>query len=222
MVPRNKKENRKLIVEKTSEKGQEYFVLKHTGHKQNGYFVDIGAADGITASNSFALEKWFKWNGICVDPNPVFMQSLMNCRDSSVSNLCVYSESGKIVPFKFFNNPESFYGWNFRSGLTEFVGIVNPEVMDQFREINVFTISLNDLLELYHAPVNIDYISLDTEGSEYEILKSFNFKKYNVKCFTVEHADSPLRDHIFELMTSNGYRRADEDQPDNEDWYVKL
>lgn len=208
-------------MKKTSEQGQEFFVLNHTKNKEKGYFVDIGAADGITASNSFMLEKWYKWNGICVDPNPVFAQSLLNCRDNPVSTLCVYSESGLIIPFKFFDNPDSFYGWNFRSGISTYVGEVFPEVSHDFREINVFTISLNDLLILYNAPKNIDYISLDTEGSEYEILRTFDFNKYNVKCFTIEHAHSPIRNHIYELMISNGYTRADNEQPDNEDWYIK-
>jgi FkbM family methyltransferase len=209
-------------LENKLDRGHEKFVLKHTGHKQQGYFVDIGAADGITASNSFALEKWFKWHGICVDPNPAFLQSLYNCRDSHVSTLCVYSESGKIVPFKFFNNPDSFYGWNFRSGISNYVGIVSPDVMHEFKEINVFTISLNDLLSLYCAPQNIDYISLDIEGAEYDVLKTFDFDRYNVKCFTIEHANAPFRDRLFDLMRANGYKRADDEQPSNEDWYVKV
>ena len=209
-------------MERTSEQGQEFFVLKHTGNKQNGYFVDIGAADGITASNSFVLEKWNRWNGICVDPNPVFLQSLYNCRDSIVSTLCVYNTSGQILPFKFFDDEQGFYGWNFRSGISSHVGDIFPEVKKSFREINVYTISLNDLLKLYNAPSNIDYISIDTEGSEYEIIKTFDFKKYNVKCFTIEHANAPFRDDIYNIMISNGYRRADNEQPDNEDWYVKV
>lgn len=208
-------------MEKISDSGHEQFVLNHTNHKQGGYFVDIGAADGITASNTFALEKWFKWQGICVDPNPVFSQSLHNCRDVAVSTLCVYNESGKVVPFKFLDNPNAFYGWNFKSGITKHVGIISPEIQYQFREINVFTITLTDLLILYHAPQDIDYISIDAEGSEWEILRNFDFSKYNVKCFTIEHANAPFRDFVFDLMTSNGYRRADNEQPENEDWYVK-
>ena len=168
-----------------AENGQDFFVLDRTAYKEHGFFVDIGAADGITGSNTFILEKFYKWSGICVDPNPVFMQSLFNCRDSSVSTLCVYSETGKILPFKICTDNNQFFGWNFRSGLKSHISSIDQEIDKSFSTINVLTISLNDLLHLYNAPTDIDYISLDTEGSEYDILKTFNFEKYNVKCFTV-------------------------------------
>lgn len=208
-------------ITSSSESGQDQFVLKHTNYKSNGFFVDIGAADGITASNSFTLEKWYKWNGICVDPNPVFFQSLMNCRDNFVSTLCVYSESGKVLPFRFVNDLSLPYGLHFKAGLSAYNGTYHPSVDDKYKTINVYTISLNDLLLLYHAPAEIDYISLDVEGSEYEILKNFDFKKYDVKCLTIEHANSPLRDSIVNLLESNGFIRAIDEQPENEDWFYK-
>lgn len=206
---------------KIAENGQDFFVLDQVSYKERGFFVDIGAADGITGSNTFILEKFYKWNGICVDPNPVFMQSLFNCRDASVSTLCVYSETGKILPFKFCVDDNQFFGWNFRSGLKSHLSSIDQEIDKSFSTINVLTISLNDLLELYNAPTDIDYISLDTEGSEYSILKTFDFKKYNVQCFTVEHAFTENRQAIYDLMISNNYSRVDVEKSDQEDWYVK-
>ena len=64
-----------------SESGQDFFVLDQLYYKQNGFFVDIGASDGITGSNTFVLEKFYKWNGICVDPNPSTLKSLCGARD---------------------------------------------------------------------------------------------------------------------------------------------
>ena len=81
---------------------------------------------------------------------------------------------------------------------------------------------MNDLLHLYNAPTDIDYISLDTEGSEYDILKTFNFEKYNVKCFTVEHAFTENRQSIYDLLIKNNYTRVNANQSGQEDWYVKL
>lgn len=206
---------------KLAENGQDFFVLDQTSYKERGFFVDIGAADGITGSNTFILEKFYKWHGICVDPNPVFMQSLFNCRDSFVSTLCVYSETGKILPFKFCTDENQFFGWNFRSGIQSHLAAIDEEVNKSFSSINVLTISLNDLLELYKAPTEIDYISLDTEGSEYEILKTFNFDKYKVRCFTIEHDFGEARQLIYKLMTDHGYSRVREEYSGQEDWYVK-
>ena len=206
---------------KTSENNQEFFVLDTVHYKKNGYFIDIGAADGITASNTFILEKWYNWFGICVDPNPVFLQSLFNCRNSAVSTLCVHAESGKVLPFKFFNDDKGFFGWNFRSGLKEHVSSINDDIDKSFSTINVFSISLNDLLKLYNAPKNIDYLSLDVEGSEYAILSTFDFDEYDIKCITVEHCFTEQRDKIYQLLSKNGYSRVYEERSGQEDWYVK-
>jgi hypothetical protein len=71
------------------------------------------------------------------------------------------------------------------------------------------TISLNDLLKKYNAPKDIDYISLDTEGSEVNILEAFDFSQYKVKFFTVEHNNKEVnRQKIYDLLTSKGYDRV--------------
>jgi len=57
-------------------------VLETIGQLYGGYFVDIGAHDGITNSNSYIFEKYFGWSGICVEPNPNLRsyQTLINNR----------------------------------------------------------------------------------------------------------------------------------------------
>lgn len=85
----------------------------------------------------------------------------------------------------------------------------------------VETLSLNDLLGFYNAPESIDYLSIDTEGSEYEILNSFNFSKYSITIITVEHNFTPKRDDIFKLLVRNGYRRVFETISMFDDWYIR-
>lgn len=196
---------------KISELGQDFFALETNTYLQKGYFVDIGAADGFTASNTFLLEKFYNWSGICVDPNPMFMQSLYNARNCIASNLCVYNETGRILPFTYYNDEDGFFGWNLRSGLKNYVKEINYDILKSFREINVLTITLNDLLFLYNAPKKINYISIDTEGSEYEILKDFDFGKYDVKCFTVEYGHANERLNLINLFERNNYLVKDID-----------
>lgn len=204
---------------KFSEEGQDFFVLDSLSYKEKGYFVDIGAADGVTANNTFLLEKFYKWNGICVDPNPFFLQSLQNCRDVFVSNLCVYNETGKILPFKFCANENLFYGWNFRASLEKEIDVIDENIIKHFLKINVLTISLNNLLELFQSPLDIDYISIDVEGSEYAILENFDFVKYNVKCFTIENSKDIEK--IKKLLLSHNYNFV-ESESKTESWYYKL
>lgn len=89
------------------------------------------------------------------------------------------------------------------------------------KKYEVQTISLYDLLIKYQAPKYIDYLSIDTEGSEYEILKVFNFEEFTFGVITVEHNFTLQRDKIFALLTSHGYKRKYEDISDCDDWYVK-
>lgn len=199
-----------------SESGQDFFVLDQLFYKKNGYFVDLGASDGVTASNTYILEKFYKWRGICVDPNPSTLKSLCGARDVIISDLCVHSTTGKILPFQYLDDQQLFYGWNFRSGLK---GIIEDPGED-FDEINVLTVSLNDLLKLYRAPSVIDYISLDIEGNEFEVLNSFDFSKYHINCLTVEHDYGEQQQKIKCLLESKGFELYTDTFCDNEDWYV--
>ena len=86
---------------------------------------------------------------------------------------------------------------------------------------NVKSISLNDLLEKYKAPKIIDYLSIDTEGSELEILNNTNFLDYQFRVITCEHNYTPARKKIYDLLISKGYERKFTVLSKWDDWYVK-
>jgi hypothetical protein len=85
----------------------------------------------------------------------------------------------------------------------------------------VETVTLSDLLKSHNAPTVIDFLSIDTEGSEFEILNSFDFKEYSFNFICVEHNYTNKRDRIFDLLTSNGYRRILSHISKWDDWYCK-
>jgi hypothetical protein len=86
----------------------------------------------------------------------------------------------------------------------------------------VETVSLNDLLDQHKAPKVIDYLSIDTEGSEYQILKNFDFSRYDVKIITVEHNFcEPDRENIRVLLAAMGFIRGFECISLQDDWYIK-
>ena len=130
---------------KLSENGNDFWALDKCGYRNGLFFVDIGAGDGITGSNTWILEKFYKWNGICVDPNPAFLKSLCGSRDTVISDLAIWDKSGEILDFNYLKpSRNEFFGWNFRSGISSCVG----DTAVEFDKHKVFSITLNDLLEL--------------------------------------------------------------------------
>lgn len=189
-----------------SQSGQDKWVIE-TLNKKDGFFVDVGAYDGIQTSNTFALEL-MGWNGICIEANPdVFMQLEKN-RKCTVIDQAVTNCAGLVL----FSGDRI----NLNSGA------------------KVWGNTLDKMLKTWEAPKVIDYLSIDIEGHEYTSLKDFPFDQYKFKLITIEHnlyCDGPKnKELLFNLLSSKGYERVKEDvkcldtnplyymQP-YEDWY---
>ncbi|MDT0688612.1 FkbM family methyltransferase [Salegentibacter sp. F188] len=192
---------------------QDLFVLMELDFKRNGYFVEFGATDGLSFSNSFILENEFGWNGILAEPAKCWHSELLKNRGCFIEKDCIWSESGKEFSF---NETE-------KAELSTISGIEIEDnhgpLRNKGKKYNITTISLIDLLDKYNAPPIIDYISIDTEGSEYQILQSFNFKKYKFRVISVEHNYSPVREKIYNLLIENGYCRVHTEFSLFHDWY---
>ena len=83
------------------------------------------------------------------------------------------------------------------------------------------TIGLNDLLANHQAPRTIDFISIDTEGSEPDILAGFDFDAYDVRLFAIEHNFTPAQQQIDRLMDARGYQRVHRLWSQWDAWYRK-
>lgn len=180
----------------------------------NGYFVEFGATDGKTLSNSFILEKNYNWTGILVEPSKTFEKSLRANRSSIIDSRCVFSESEVLVDF---NEVE----------VGELSGIASHQNLDgwskhrdKFISYKVKTVTLNDLLLEHNAPKVINYMSIDTEGSEYDILKFFPFDRWVVEVLTIEHNFTQNELLIEKLLTSKGYSRQIPKTSCWDSWYV--
>jgi len=197
------------------ENNQEILVLGLKQFKKNGYFVEFGAGDGKKFSNTYLLEKKFYWKGILAEPSKNFLLNLKKNRNCNIENKAVYIESNKNINFNYVQNKPTL------STIDKFL---NLDSHKNFRKKNikylVQTISLHDLLKKYNAPKNIDYVSIDTEGSEYEILKNFSFKLYNIDIITIEHNYNQLRNKIYNLLTKNNFHRIFIDYSEHDDWYI--
>lgn len=68
-------------METYSQRNEDLLALKYFDYKKNGYFVEMGAMDGIESSNTYLMETKYDWNGICVEPQDFFMKNLLKIED---------------------------------------------------------------------------------------------------------------------------------------------
>ncbi len=196
-----------------SQLGQDLWVVEQTGGLRGGYFVEFGATDGVMLSNSLLLEREFGWTGLCAEPNPKFFRQLVVNRRCKVLPACIGSVTGERVKFI----TADAYG-----SMMEFVGSDShadkrEAYLAQGEVIDVTTVSLHDFLTQNGAPHVVDYLSIDTEGSEYSILSAFPFDKWTIRFITVEHNYTPMRQKIYDLLTPLGYVRK---EVKFDDWYA--
>jgi FkbM family methyltransferase len=184
-----------------SQINQDEKVINFYNKKENGFFIEIGASDGIELSNTYLLETKYNWKGICCEPIPESYTKLVKNRPKSICcDKAVYHTSGLIVDF------DISLKFNLLSGISKHIDKYNAKVNSKKLSIKIETISLSDLLDNSNAPSFIEYLSLDTEGTEYEILKNFNFQKYIFGLIHVEHNHiEPKRTLIRNLLLLNGY-----------------
>lgn len=193
---------------------QDIFVLNELMFKRNGFFVEFGAMDGLIFSNSYLLEKSYAWNGIVAEPGKNYHTDLYKNRQCIIDTRCIWKNSNEKLIFNQTIEPEY-------STLDIFNDSDHHKNKRQNGEkYEVDTISLIDLLDEHKAPKEIDYLSIDTEGSEYSILENFDFDKYKIKIITCEHNYTVERDRIKSLLEKKGFKRKYEATSKWDDWFV--
>lgn len=214
-----KNEDRNILLEllpfSNSQTGQDLFAIWTSKFKNNGYYVEIGATDGKGISNTFLLSQKYSWKGILCEPAKSWSENLkLNRPESIIETKCCWSGSGEILNFLESDNRELSTIRTFSKN-------------DKFRNIRskgityeVETISLVDMLTFHDAPEVIDFISIDTEGSEYEILRNFPFDCYKFRFICVEHNHGKQMKQLETLLCSVGYLKVYPEISGIDHWFI--
>jgi FkbM family methyltransferase len=185
----------------------------HGSASKSGYFVEFGATDGLSHSNTKLLED-AGWSGILCEPARIWHSNLHANRNQQIDTRCVSTESGHIVVFNETSAAElstvDSYSDSDHHGPLRTEGI----------KYEVETISLSDLLNFHNAPTRINYLSIDTEGSEFDILSSFDFTEFEIEFISVEHNFTPNREAILDLLQKQGFKRILTELSEWDDWYI--
>jgi FkbM family methyltransferase len=173
---------------------------------KNGIFVDIGAHDGECFSNTLFFEKELNWSGLCIEPNPNTFKLLESNRSCVCLNLAVYNTTGTIQFQQNIGRTEMLSGIveQYNSEHIERIKRENLQYGGESSVIEVNCEPLSSILESNNIST-IDYLSIDTEGSELSILKTLDFNLVKVNVIDIEVNYQSEADSIIELLTNNNF-----------------
>jgi len=210
--------NNQFINLKSSSHSSKYedLVAAHLlSFKKGGFFVEIGAGNGVTGSNTLLFERFFDYTGLLVEPAKIFHAQLFANRPQAlISTNPIFDRSGVVIDFQETTIPTLS---TFKEFLDKDKNSKNRKISNSYR---LLTISLNELFSSFKVPKDIDFLSIDTEGTEFMILNSFNFKGYRIKVICVEHNYTDNRNKIHKLLTKNKFRRRFDQISGINDFYV--
>lgn len=190
-----------------SQNGEDYLIWNLFNYMETGFFVEVGAFDGKHFSNTYSFEM-NGWKGICIEPHPKFFPMCEKNRTNSIclNVACVKDDDIKEVDF-----------------LAEEIGLLSGISADEddvsyrysrrklnfsgFDKIKVKAQTLSHILKTYAPTEAIDFISIDVEGTELDVLKGFDWKKYSPRVIIVEVNSEDQGNAVSQLLENeNKYK----------------
>lgn len=198
-----------LPVENCGVKDLEKIYLKYFGYITNGFFVDVGAYDGVTSSNTYNLAL-AGWNGICYEPVPTFYNQCVANHNKhegvKVIRSCVgdrrgtveFYVAGTVSTYDEYHSKTKYWEGDYRYA----------------QKIEVPIITLDESLKENNVKSNFEVLSLDVEGAETDVLKFFDINYWKPKMAIVEaqelHPAEELRNQapfINDYFAKAGYSK---------------
>lgn len=187
-----------------SQFGQDKYLYENFfKEKRKGVFVDVGAHDGVTLSNTYFFEKSMEWSGICIEPIPEVFKRLKDNRKCICIEGCINDKYDTVAFLKVSGYAEML------SGIIENYNPLHVQrIQNEIREcggnsevIFVKCYPLSRLL-IENNIKHVDYLSIDTEGGELEILQSIDFSQIDIDVIEVENN---YGDHFQQFLKPLGY-----------------
>jgi FkbM family methyltransferase len=160
--------------------------------KQSGFFIELGAHDGLTQSNTAFFELTRGWRGVLVEPSP---NAFDLCRQRRTNSRCF--NAACVEP----NFGREFVEGDFNGDV---MNSINGSRLQQAATVRVQARTLESILDEAGAPASIDLLSLDTEGYELPILRGMNLKRYRPRFMLIEVYNKQF-DEIVEFLALNRY-----------------
>ena len=156
-----------------SQEGEDKWIVNNLNLPEKGFFLDIGACYPVIISNTYHFEKHLGWNGLAIEPDPVYYKEFAANRSCITENVAILPDVEEM--------------W-FKSR--------NHLILEGEGDFKVKCARLDDLLNK-HNVTKIDLISIDVEGFEEQVWSTFDYKKYDPEVMIVEHTEMGTFDDTF-------------------------
>lgn len=170
-----------------------------------GYFVEVGAYDGVILSNTYAFERR-GWRGMCFEPHPEFHKQLVANRPGST---CIQAAVGNRIELAtlFYSTPNAMLSSTSLVDIESLKSIYvdDREQFEQMQQITVPLITLDYALAI-HGVEQVDYLSVDVEGRELDVLQGFEIVRWRPRLVIVENNN--LYDELIAYFSAVGYTLA--------------
>lgn len=176
---------------------QDIIYYLEFGKKNNGFFIEIGASDGLLNSNTYMFEKLMNWNGLLIESNKEIIDTLKKNRPNSkiIEAFVSGKKKKEYIYFKAKNFPEI-------NGIEKKLGF---ETFYDNQE-KLYSENIKDIFNNNNIPKKINFMSIDIEGLEVEILENIDFDKYTFDMICVEHNfDETKSKSIDKILKQNNY-----------------
>lgn len=194
-----------------SDMGADLWVAETLHYRRDAYFLEFGALDGMTASNTAMLEKTLGWKGIAVEANPTYYPEVCASRSCITVNAALAAVSREEVEMI-----DVF-------GLSTVKKHINIDGEQKIRErdargyVQTDTLNPTELLKRYSSPDRIEFLSLDIEGGEFEVMTSLDLDAYHFSLLAIEHSgDVKRQNKMRALLLPKGFRVL---QRHHDDWF---
>lgn len=190
-------------------------IAEYFQNKRDGFFVEVGAYDGVEFSNTYYFEK-LGWQGILVEADPELAESCRRARPGAKVVQCaaVQSDCPSEVDF------EVVEGWKALSSLNVRRHKQGEDLQGEIgiQRIKVPAKTLDAILTECQAE-RIDFITVDVEGDEWGVLAGLSVGKWRPQLIIVERSTTVPDRRIMSYMHSNGYRYLRTTGSIN-DWFI--
>ncbi len=202
-----------LSLPRYSQIYQDDWVLQMLRFRRDGFFAEVGGHDGVANSNTVLLERVFGWTGMIVEANPRWHREICRNRTATAFNNAAFSTSGQSLEFV----DAGAVGGLIEHLQEDIHAGTRNDAINKGRVIQVIGRRVDEMLVSAGAPEIVDYLSVDTEGSEAEVLRSIDFSRQKVALLTVEHGGvEAKRDEVMRILEPFGFLRR---RTWFEDWF---